>query len=229
MVKFELAQSANATATDSEIKTLLSNKQKFLATEYAWPFLQHRWDVSVSPSNRYLPIPTVNELAQTTPIDFERPVVVEVRWNNRWQEVQYGIGSGQFNYLNSDASIAAVNPMDPIQRWRFSDDNFEIWPIPTTASVVRFTGQRELNPLIATNDTADLDDQLLILGVVADKLQYLNKPQIAQMKMQQYEKRLLHCRAAPTGNNQNIVIGGGIEEDNSGRARRIVPLVTIHG
>lgn len=109
------------TASDKEINTLLSNKQKWLASKWDWPFLKQRYTVTVSPSQRYVNVPNMN---------WERPVLVEVKWTSIWQKVDYGIGSQEFNYLDSDLG----NTQDPVMRWDMTGQ-LEI-PAPTTAPTV---------------------------------------------------------------------------------------------
>jgi hypothetical protein len=47
----------------------------------------------------------------------ERPLLVEVKYSSRWQDVLVGIGSEEFNYRDSDLS----ETQDPILKWQPTD------------------------------------------------------------------------------------------------------------
>lgn len=134
-----------ATAQDTELLYRIFSKQNWLTSEYDWPFLKLHWTTVLNTGTRYGAIPVINDISnQVTPINFVRPVLVEVAWNNFWQKVQYGIGSEQYNYVNSDLG----NQLSPIQRWQFtSSTTMEIWPIAASSQQLRFTGQRMVTNL----------------------------------------------------------------------------------
>lgn len=174
LLKAELrdAQETN-TNTDTEYNYALSNKQRDLALAYDWPFLEHDWDLSCAAGSRYLNIPTSDTRAASVTINFERPVRVSNLFGSLYNEVDYGIGIEQYNYLEG-----TTEPQDPIQRWRLvtntseatNPDQVEIWPVPGTAQTLRFTGQRNVLTLSSDTDKADLDDLLLVYFVAADYL-----------------------------------------------------------
>ena len=67
MIKAEIGDySGNNTNRDAELYALIANKQLWLATEYAWPFLERRWDVGVAPGTQYVNLPTLNDAGVTT-------------------------------------------------------------------------------------------------------------------------------------------------------------------
>ena len=147
-------------------------------------------------------------------MNMERPYRVEVFWNNLWSPVEYGIGSAEFNYLNSDQPGQI---QDPIQRWRWSEEGqFEIWPINSTSTVIRFTGQRALDGLVNSTDTADLDDQLIVLAVAAELLAR-NKQQDAQNKQALFMERLRAVRASYPGRPKGLILGGGCSREEKKR------------
>ena len=197
-----------AIANDALLALACSRKQDWLSTQYDWPFLEERWDVPIVPypqvpSNptsfqpwRYYNFPTTDEDNISVVINFERPIDVYVWWTNAWLEVVYGIDIDQFNFRNSDGSPPdGGNPpetLDPIQRWKYNDQNqFEIWPVPSSNQILRFVGQRVLNSLITYvgqsntsdsvtpnwNATCDLDDSLIILYTAAELLKEKNSAQ----------------------------------------------------
>lgn len=235
MVLAEIGDTSTpSTVRKTEINTLLSDKQKWLASEYTWPFLQQRWDKNVGAGQQYPVLPTINDdgLNETTAINFERPVLVEVFWNNVYQSCFYGIGSEEYNTLNFQALGQAS---DPIQRWRFMTDvtepvqpnSFEVWPVPVTPQTVRFTGQRTLQALTSDNDTADLDDMLLVYFVAGEML-LRSKQQDAQFKLGLAKQRLEKLRTAYPVRERDVVLG---ENDQDTRAlKRVVPMIIVaHG
>lgn len=133
MLKAEIGDYAGTnTNRDGELNQLLSNKQKWLASRYDWPFLEHRWDVAVTPALQYQQLPTTTQDVgiTTTAINFERPVHVEVFWNDVYTELKYGIGLNELNWMNFDLG----QQTDPIQRWRLADQI-----VVATPSAVLFT------------------------------------------------------------------------------------------
>jgi hypothetical protein len=235
MLKAELGQTLAAGAAiqgDARLNQLLSNKQQWLSSEYDWPFLEHRWDLTVGPSVRYLPLPTImnGPAATQTQINFERPVIVEVLFNTKWQDVIYGIGADEFNTRNSDIGEAE----DPIQRWDFSTNideptapnQVEMWPIPITQQTVRFTGQRVLLPLVADTDTADLDDMLLVYFVAAD-LAREKDDSSAQIKLELATGRLRQIRQVYPHRYVRTILGRPDFDKWDRRQRRLVPIIIV--
>lgn len=217
MLKHHIGDSATVgTAQDAEYKRILSDKQMWLASEFDWPFLQKRFDVDAVPSQRYYLFPDIN---------IERPFLVETKWSSRWQEVDYAIGSEEYNYIDSDNGQV----LDPIQRFQLIQDDslvqkliddgmvdgatpldstlFEVWPLSSTQQALRFTGQRQLDTLVEVTDTADLDDEMLVLFCAADKLFRLKQAD-AQLKMQAAQQRMLKLRAVLPVREQTFCLGG---------------------
>lgn len=340
MVKAEIGFNQKVgTASDNEINTLTSNKQKWLASKWDWPFLETRFDIQATPGLRYVNVPNCN---------FERPPTVERFWSNLWDGVDYGIGSDEFNYLNSDQGVQ----QDPVLRWTFAGQleipapvaptgfvvntpgsfngvylyavsyltsfgetplspasititavNYlsvqftislgstepiegvqmpevtarniyrtknggssffliatvnnntattytdlgvadstlvtpaptygtseatvmEIWPIPVSPQIVRFTCQRNLNPLISDTDTADLDDILLTLFVAAEMLER-RKQSDAQLKLSMANAQLTAVRSNYPRRTRKVKLNGWRDGDYN----KVVPMtiIAVHG
>lgn len=212
-----------------ELKTLLSNKQKWLASEYDWPFLQHQWDAPCPAMTQYITLPTLDVRGAAATINFERPVLHHVFWNDVYDEVDYGVGIPEYNYMN----MALGQQSDPIQRIQLvSDDSeltnpsqFEVWPVPVTAQVIRFTGQRALEEIVADTDTADLDDMLLVYFVAAEIL--TRKKQVdAQLKVELAKQRLARLQRVYPAREQKVILGQ--KQQLSREERRILPIISIH-
>jgi hypothetical protein len=215
------------TQIDSTYNQLLRDKQVVLAGDYDYNFLVQRWNVTVNPGNRYLSYPTTTIDGSTANINFDRPLKLFRSWTNHWVEVLNGAGEvDEFNYLNPDTNLPAwpQQALDPVQKWQMHDQTqFEIWPIPVTVQTLRFVGQRTLKPLVGDTDTADLDDELLILSVAVDRL-IKQKGADAQAKLATYSMRLRTLRACYPQREREVVLGGRMKD---ARVRRLIPIITI--
>lgn len=227
MLKAEVGQSVNTAFTqkDSIFNTLLSDTQKWLAGEYDWPFLEDRWDTVLGVGTRYYNNPTTAQVAgANNALNFERPVRAQTKWNQTWQDVEYGIGVDEYNYVDSDLG----ETQDPVQRWRMaSEAKYEVWPIPASGSqTLRFEGQRVMDTLSADGDTADLDDMLIVYFAAANLLQSAGMKN-APIMLAAAQQRLARLRGSYSSRTREYIIGG---QDTKG-ATRIVPMkiVTVHG
>lgn len=234
MVKAECGKSLDSTSTaqDAEINQTIANIQSWLASAYDWPFLKNRWDSFLTPSSRYQAFPTQNTLGVTTAPVFERPPIVDVKWNQIWQPVLYGIDEyPEFNYLDSDRGQI----LDPIQRWQFNDETqFEVWPLPASTAQLRFIGQRKLTTLLSStnpimwNDSAtlDLDDLLLTYFVATDYLER-EENQKASIEAAKAQKQLMALLGAYPVRSDVVTIGRGAPMDR--KMIRQVPMVLVAG
>lgn len=240
MLKAELQKSLDITsnAQDSELNQIIFDVQQWLASEYDWPFLRARWDVVVTAGTRYLAYPTTDDDGNVFAIDFERAgdMQVFVKWNQVWQEVEYGIREmEEYNYIDSDRGQV----LDPIQRWMFDDQNkFEVWPIPATTATVRFIGQRVTTELrqstlgvlpITWNDGAllDLDDQTVVLYGTSEYLLKKDMAQASALLLQKANTRMANIRATYPKLQKDCIIGRDSGFDR--RTLRIVPMIVVGG
>lgn len=230
MVKSETGKSLDATATaqDAEINQVICDIQQYLSSEYDWPFLASRWTMNIAAGTRYVTFPTG--------INFERAGALQafIKWNQVWQEVNYGIDEqSEFNYIDSD--LGAV--LDPIQRWKFDDEGmFEVWPLPASPATFRFVGQRVNTSLLTTgaspvwDDTAkiDLDDLLVCYYVSAEYLTREQQTDNAKLLLTMAQDRLRLIRATyPTRERPATIMGGTSKFDR--RTLRVVPMVVVGG
>lgn len=226
MLRAKLGENTTQTNTQVRYFQLLSDKQKWLANEYDFPFLNDRFDVAVPSGSRYLSFPTIDNEGISYAMNLERPYTAEVFWTNIWQPLDYGIDSQEFNYINSDQG---GNTQDPVQRWRWSEEGqFEIWPINVTPVVIRFTGQRALDNLVLPTDLADLDDEMLVLFVAADLLTR-SRQQDAKLCLDQATERLMRQRGAYPNRTRTCSLAGcGDKESKWVRNQRLIP-IAVHG
>ena len=197
MLKAEIGDySGTNTSRNAELNVLLSNMQKRLSTEHYWPFLERHWDVPVAAGQQYISLPTTtagDPEQEVSEINLDQLPTVKTHYTTQYWPVAYGITEDEYNTF--DFSLGQTS--DPIQRWRLAtnpneaeDPNqFEVWPVPGTAQTLRFTGERAILPLSADDDTADLDDILLVLFCAAEILQR-NKQPDAALKLNAAQRQL---------------------------------------
>lgn len=241
ILKAELGKSLQTTSTAEDIylNQVIENVQYELCAMRAWPFLKSRWDASIPAGTRFTAFPTTlspqgGAPGATATINFEHSTTCQVKWNNVWQPVIYGIDEyPEFNYLDSDRNQV----LDPVQRWQFSDEGqFEVWPLPASQAQVRFVGQRQPVTLQTGsttpptwNDAAlvNMDDLLVVYYACSQYNMWQGKEDLAKLARDKFQRRYLAlCGAYPT-RTQTITIGRGLPFDR--KAIRNVPLVLVGG
>lgn len=168
---------------------LLQRVQSWLWDEVAWPHLRVQRQVPLQEGQRYYDPPPE--------LDIDRIDIVEVRIDSRWYKLGQGIEAEHFAAHDSDLDARAWPP----RRWQLHEgEQIEVWPIPdqngdvaTLEGMLRYTGIRRLSPLVKDDDTADLDDRLLILFAAAERLAATGGKD-AQIKLDLANKRLLRLR-----------------------------------
>ena len=107
----------------------------------------------------------------------------------------------------------------------------EVWPIPanngssaTKDGIVRLEGVKNLNPLSAKTDTADLDDQLIVL-FAASELLTRQKSGDAQMKMAQAQAHYLRVKGR-LSKGEPIVFGDEEPDKYQPRGPKLIARVS---
>lgn len=212
-----------ASAADSELYILIEERQKWLASEFDWPFLSEKAEVNLVAGTRFYTLPTT--------LNFERPVKVDCLFNSIWHCVDYGISVHNYNALASGDGVTA-QAQDPVYAWRYQegdDTMFEVWPVPASAQTLRFQGQRTLTNLRKTEEgmefnfstvaTLDLDDTLVVLFAAAEKLARMEKAD-AKAKLALAEQRFARLRATSTSAPKTFVIGESTDQPKGVAYRR---------
>lgn len=145
---------------------LLQRIQSRLWDDFDWPHLRIQRQVQVQKGQRYYDVPAEMSL--------DRIEKIEVFTNGRWVPLSPGIGAEHYAAHNSDLDDQAWPP----RCWSIhEDEDIEVWPISNTDGVaatlegyLRFTGIRNLRPLVDDSDRADMDDRLLTLYGAAEIL-----------------------------------------------------------
>lgn len=188
MVKAELMVDTDAEVSpggDAILKVQISNQQKWLALKYDWPFLMIEPTVNMVAGTRYYALPT---------IELGKPVEVDCYFGSLWNRLEVGIDPRLYNSLNP----ALGQKCDPVARWQLyhtgSAVQFEVWPLPGTATMLRFRGQKVLSTLASNGDTAELDD-LLIAQFTAAKMATRMKSADAPALLAQANDTLKQLRA----------------------------------
>lgn len=194
MVKAELMVDTDAEVSpggDSLVKQQAATQQKWLALRHTWPFLRIEKTVDMVAGTRYYALPNNGG---TPYFELGKPLEVDCYFGTLWNPVEVGIDPRLYNSLNP----ALGQKCDPVARWQLIEDSgtlkFEVWPLPSTATQIRFAGSRVLNAFTSDAHTADLDD-LLIAQFTAAKLATRMKGMDAAALLAQANETLRQLRA----------------------------------
>ena len=200
-------------ATEEMMLKLLNRVQRRLWEDFSWPFLHTKKDIVLQAGQRYYDVPSG--------ITLERIEVASFKYGGAWVRVKYGIDPSHYNQYDSDSDKRSW----PIMRYKAYGDvdgQIEVWPIPanngdatTKEGVVRFKGVKNLNALAAKTDTADLDDQLIVLFAAGELLARQKSPD-AQMKLAQANQHYMRIKGR-LSKSEPIVFGD--EEPDNYRSR----------
>jgi hypothetical protein len=157
----------NSNARDAQVLAL-QKAQERLWRKHDWPFLRVRRFIDLQAGQRYYDSrgAELEDGTAAADLGLERLEDIEVRWGDDWTPVCPGITAAQYSNYDSDLDERSW----PVERWQvYEEEQFEIWPIPsdnadttTLEGRMRLTGIRDLRPLVADNDRADLDDDLIV-------------------------------------------------------------------
>lgn len=155
----------NTQARESHID-VLNRVQETLWADFDWPHLRVERQIAVQAGQRYYDFPT--------DLDMDRVEKLEVYDGSGWLPLRYGIAGSEYSTYNSDLDERA----NPVRAWKFYEgEDFEVWPISdvngdatTRENYLKFTGIKKYQPMVADADTADLDDNLIVLYAAAEIL-----------------------------------------------------------
>lgn len=162
MVREEAGHSTSAALgqnTLEGLKNKIRRQQEILWLEHEWPHLRVEREITLEAGSRYYNFPA--DLSANHRID-----EAHVFHDDEWIPLRHGITLAHYNHLNPDAN----ERQDPVEAWELHEgEQIEVWPLPETNGVrVLLRGTRNLRPLIADADTADLDDRMLALFVAGE-------------------------------------------------------------
>lgn len=204
MLRSEIGASPNVAMgvnTINQMDQTLRRVQERLWTEHDWDFGYIERDEDLLTNQKYYTF--------DPEVDYDRIVSTHVSFSEIWHPVDYGIGPNEYNQFDSNRGQAT----EPVLRWRHYEGNqFEVWPVPTTSNQkLRFKAIKKLPPLIADNDRAVLDDNLIVLYAATEFLARA-KAEDAQAKLAQANS--LHSRLKGMGlKRDRFIYGGGIDRN----------------
>ena len=187
------------------IKQLIRRTQETLYDDFDWPHLRIQPTKALAAGQRYYDFDTT--------LDYERIEEVVLWYSGQPHMLERGIGFGDDAQFDSDSGIRS----DPQLKWDVrhtgTKEQLEIWPIPSSNSnKIQYKGIKKLNALTDLNDTADLDDQLIILFAAAEILTR-QKSQDAGAKLAAANARYLKLKGRTKGAGQIAVMGGGSDTE----------------
>lgn len=185
----EARQSPNVShgaATEDHVKQLLARTQRLLYEKHFWSFLSVLPTKAIVAGSRYYDPPA--------DLNFDRLIEVVVLNNSMPERVERGIGFEEYAIYDpaTDQRSSPVQKWD--LRWTGSATQIEVWPLPAEASTLMFKCMRPLRALAASDDVADLDDDLIVLFAAAEELA-AQKAKDAEIKLKLAQSHLLSLQA----------------------------------
>lgn len=175
--------------------SLLRRTQEEIYDTYDWPMLNVTSSVAFLVGQRYSAYPANMDLTGVSKLE------VKMDGDEGWAELTYGIEAEQLNQHDSDAD----ERHERVLRWNHylapgaevvNTNMFELWPLPTTGGMLRFSGKRKLNPLTDVNtDHSTLDGMAIVLHAAGEILAG-QKAEDAQLKIQKAQARIMGQRQA---------------------------------
>ena len=222
-LRSEVGHSLNSSLGQSMRDVLINTIQRVqsrLWSDYSWPFLQVRRDINLADGQRYYDLPS--------DLVFERIVLAEFKYGDIWEPMSYGIGRDQYNQFDSDRDIRSW----PIYRFdNYENNQIEVWPIPnqnvdatTGSGLLRLHGIRNLTRLSENSDTADLDDQLIILYAAANFLQRQRQAD-AGAKLQEANAHYMRLKAR-LAKSDTFVMGAETSDEYEPKGPPRVAVIT---
>lgn len=202
-LRISISPAHNIQVRDQQVY-MLQRVQETLYDDYTWPHLKvFRYLVPTTGQRYYditgcLKLDNTDTLVAAGDMKVDRVISMWIRDGSIWRPMESNINDQQFNAWNSDTGEVSWPP----RRWAVAEnDQIELWPIPgltgdtvNQLDIVRVHGVRNLAPLVADTDTADLDDRLLVLSAAGE----LMSGDDGKKKMALAQRRLLNVRGNAT-------------------------------
>lgn len=142
---------------------IFNNQQTFLDALHSFLRGKVTVDLAAVAGTRYYTVPTGIDMDR-----LELPVYTNV--GSFRQRIEYGITQADYNVYRSDQSVTG----SPVFRWQLiniaSVLKVELWPIPSVAQTITFTGLLPLTAMSADSDACVIDDMALVLYSAAEYL-----------------------------------------------------------
>lgn len=193
------------------IRSALRRTYRRLHADFDWPHLQIYRDEILEAGERIYTFPH--------DLDFDRITSVWLMQSGDdtryWYQMHYGISRSDRNAIFPGMGVG-IDPdpdsgqvrhperipaerYDPPLRWQtYERDQYEVWPVPqTNFHTMRFHGISKPRRLVEDNDWCDLDDDMIVLFTLAERLARDNSPD-ANLMGQQARAHYMRIR----GNSQ---------------------------
>lgn len=192
---------------------------------FQWPHLRLYKDVAIGQGQRYYNYPAG--------LPFDAIDKIWRKENDNWYPVDYGITPDTYSVAGGEntqqwpprrwRNVASYNSTtqrtDPMSQ-------FEIWPIPSQAGMMRVEGQAPVNPLVDDSDTCVIDSTLIVLFAAAEILanQESEGAGIKLQKAQQYQRKLMTNLGATKRKMRSLSFEGGTMGP-PGRGQPLTPYI----
>lgn len=201
--RLSLNPAHNAQNRDVQVH-MLQRVQERLWEEYTWPHLRVTRDVGISAGQRYYGVPADMKI--------DRIETLSLFSDGGWHDLSANINPEHLTTYNSDLDERAWPPA----RWQLHEaEDIEIWPVPdrdvnaeTMDGTLRFSGIRDLAPLVEDSDRADLDDRIIVLYAAAETLA-ASGAKDAELKLNQANTLLRSKRSGLTPRRSFRMFGTG--------------------
>lgn len=182
-VKLEAKETTNATqatSRDPYIKQIINREYRWLGQQFRWPLRHSEVEVSLVALTKTYTFPATLNPAHINEVWYQI--------GTTWLPLPHVIGRLDRSVFDDS------NPSWPPQRFEFQPDTgtgtftFEVWPVPSEAGKLRFSGQQKITDLVNNGDVCVIDADVLVLRA-ASQILLSKEPQLAAIKAAQAEKR----------------------------------------
>ena len=175
MLRAEIGASTNASmglnSRPAEYQ-VLRRTEEFLYNDFDWPQFVIDREKNIEGGVQYYDF-------TNTEIDFNRIYQAWVLDANVWRPMIYGITPEDYNVSNPEFGTMQSRPL----KWQHYEVNqFEIWPVPTLDTRIKFRCIRAYKEMESGSSTCSLDANLIVLFAAAELLAR-NKSADAQLKL----------------------------------------------
>lgn len=195
---------------------ILRRKQIMLYDDYDWPFLRITPFINLKKGERFYDMPD-----DFGALNMERIEHMEVWYSGRPSKIERGIGPADYAQYNS---FNGETGGGPIIKWdiKYTDptgtdvakEQVEVWPIPDDdGQKLQLTGIKNLRPLVALSDQAELDDVMIVLHCAAQILKR-QKAADAPDKQKDADDRTATLKGRVKGAERTYIMGGGPREES---------------
>lgn len=191
-LRLSLNPAQNVQVREIQVNTLQAVQER-LYEDFTWPHMRIERSVALQAGQYIYDVPSG--------MNIDKIEKVEAFLDGGWVPLIFGITGAEYSAHNTDLDERSWPP----RRWRISEnEDVEVWPIPDTNAdedtregYLRFTGIRNLNPLVNDEHTADLDDKLIAAYAAVELLSDENQIKIKLNKADQMYQRM-RANLSPT-------------------------------